>query len=79
MKRVKEPLAPTEEEMKEHNITHIPFRAWCKHCINGRAVNSPHKVGEVVRRNGIAIVGIDYMGRKRRTAESEQQYEEENW
>ena len=27
---------PTHSEYLDHRITHYPFRAWCKHCIEGR-------------------------------------------
>ena len=40
---VRNPLNPTRKEIEEHEVTHIPFRSWCKHCIRGRAVNTPHK------------------------------------
>ena len=29
---VKPPAAPTRDEILEHELTHVPFRAWCKHC-----------------------------------------------
>eukprot|EP00971_Amphidinium_carterae_P268919 5335247-Amphidinium_carterae.1 len=30
----KTPLLPTQRETDEHNITHLPYRDWCKHCVN---------------------------------------------
>ena len=27
---------PTRSEFLDHCITHYPFRAWCKHCLEGR-------------------------------------------
>ena len=27
---------PTRSEYLDHCITHFPFRAWCKHCLEGR-------------------------------------------
>ena len=26
---------PTAREIAEHMVNHLPYRAWCKHCING--------------------------------------------
>ena len=28
---------PTEEEVKTHNVSHLPFRDWCPDCVAGRA------------------------------------------
>ena len=55
----KAPCRPTEEEVQEHNVCHIPFRAWCPHCVKGKAMNDPHmrdreEVGE------FPTVSIDY-------------------
>ena len=55
----KAPRRPTEEEVQEHNVCHIPFRAWCPHCVKGKAMNDPHmrdreEVGE------FPTVSIDY-------------------
>ena len=30
------PGQPTKEERRRHNCTHIPYRAWCDHCVRGR-------------------------------------------
>ena len=27
---------PTEQERKDHELTHMPFRNWCPHCIAGK-------------------------------------------
>ena len=38
------PNAPvvTEKERCEHELTHMPFRAGCPHCVRGRGRNRPH-------------------------------------
>ena len=28
---------PTAEELDKHELTHVVFRSWCKHCISSRA------------------------------------------
>ena len=33
---------PTREEIRVHNVTHLLFRAWCPHCIAGRAKDEAH-------------------------------------
>ena len=41
--KMNDPKEPSEEERKEHEMTHLPYRSWCKHCVHGRAQNLPHK------------------------------------
>ena len=56
---LKAPIKPSHEEVEKHRVTHFPFRAWCKHCIKGRAKCPGHyvvKSGEV----DIPIISIDY-------------------
>ena len=26
---------PSQQEREEHEMTHLPFRSWCRHCIMG--------------------------------------------
>ena len=37
-----DPGRPTAKEQREHNVTHYPFRSWCRHCLRGRGVSRPH-------------------------------------
>ena len=39
----KDPRQPSKQEIEEHNITHVPYRDWCPHCIMGSATNRFHK------------------------------------
>ena len=32
-----------QEAERRHMLQHWPFRAWCIHCVRGRAVGSPHR------------------------------------
>jgi hypothetical protein len=59
------PCTPSQEEIDVHMATHIPFRAWCRHCVWGRAISAGHKRGEEARREGVAIVEMDYMGKQK--------------
>ena len=40
---MRDPKLPTEEERKEHEMTHLPYRSWCRHCVRGRGKDSAHK------------------------------------
>ena len=31
--RKHDPRLPSEREREEHEMTHLPFRSWCRHCI----------------------------------------------
>jgi hypothetical protein len=38
-----DPGRPTRREFLARRCTHWPFRSWCKHCVRGRPVCSPHR------------------------------------
>ena len=40
---MKAPDAPTPEEIARHNVTHIPYRAWCRSCVLARGRSTAHK------------------------------------
>ena len=39
--RMQDPKLPSKTEVEEHNITHLPFRSWCRHCVRGRGKEMP--------------------------------------
>ena len=36
-----DPGQPTKQQRDEHNVSHSPYRPWCKWCVMGRAQSSP--------------------------------------
>ena len=40
---LRDPGQPTPAERAEHNLTHIPYRPWCKHCVRGKAKGRPSR------------------------------------
>jgi hypothetical protein len=42
-RKVLSPLEPTPQEVEEHQLTHLPFRNWCRHCCRGRGVEMSHQ------------------------------------
>ena len=36
---------PSAEEIELHNLTHLPFAAWCEHCIATRGKEDPRRSG----------------------------------
>ena len=37
-----DPGQPSQEEKESHRIDHYPYRAWCRWCVMGRGVGTPH-------------------------------------
>ena len=58
-KVLKSPLQPTAREVDERNLTHLPFRDWCPHCIMGKARNIPHKK-QKDREHLVPHIHVDY-------------------
>ena len=42
-RKVQDPKLPNQAEIDEHNLTHLPYRSWCTHCVRGRGETHPHK------------------------------------
>ena len=58
---IPDPGDPTPQEVEEHEATHLPFRRWCRHCVNGRAKEGPHfRVAEECKQRGLPIISGDY-------------------
>ena len=38
-----DPAMPSEEEKRDHEMTHLPYRSWCRHCIRGRGKEMGHR------------------------------------
>eukprot|EP00972_Heterocapsa_arctica_P101907 15015221-Heterocapsa_arctica.AAC.1 len=55
------PRAPTRAEVGEHMATHLPYRAWCPHCVvrGGRDKQHFQKEEEEVSARG-PMVAADY-------------------
>ena len=39
---MRDPGAPTQEQIEEHNINHLPYRSWCPACVAGKAKDRMH-------------------------------------
>ena len=42
VKKVLCPVLPSAADIEEHNLTHLPYRNWCKHCVRGRGKEMAH-------------------------------------
>ena len=56
---VPDPGMPTQAEVDEHNVDHLPYRSWCECCVRGKATGEPHKRIQV--ESTIPIIAFDYM------------------
>ena len=36
-KRIYFDMRPSQEEVNAHNVSHLPYRSWCPHCVRGKA------------------------------------------
>lgn len=39
---VPSPKTPAPDVVARHNLTHLPYCAWCPHCVAARRANNPH-------------------------------------
>ena len=60
--RVQDPKPPTKEERKEHEMTHMPFRSWCRHCVRGRGKEEPCRAAGEEPREPEVHVDFMFMG-----------------
>ena len=43
MRSIGDPRLPTQAEVDNHNITHVPYRNWCPHCVRGQGRDLDHR------------------------------------
>ena len=56
----KPPPGPTTEELDKHELAHVVFRSWCRHCVLGGAREDPHR-RIVTHEGGTPKVMLDWM------------------
>ena len=59
-KIARHPDEPTAEERRKHNITHCPYRSWCRACVLGRGKDRYHRRIDC-RSNTVSRIAMDYM------------------
>eukprot|EP00971_Amphidinium_carterae_P015640 308814-Amphidinium_carterae.1 len=55
----RKPKDPTEEEKRQHEVLHEPFRSWCAFCVASRGIADRHSAQERGE-DAIASIGLDY-------------------
>ena len=60
-KLIRDPGQPTQKEREEHDVTHLPFRSWCRVCLEAKGKEDPHhRVREERKQQGVPVISIDY-------------------
>ena len=54
-----DPGMPTQAEIDDHNVDHLPYRSWCACCVRGKATGEPHRRIHV--ESTIPTIAFDYM------------------
>ena len=59
-----QPRLPSRQEVQEHELTHIPYRSWCVHCVRGAGRSDAHRrrarQDEEEREQDMTTWSIDY-------------------
>ncbi len=55
--KAENPRLPSPADVAEHNRTHIPYRSWCKWCVEGRGRGEQHRASPG---SSVPSVGLDY-------------------
>ena len=61
VKVISSPSPPSRQELLEHNISHLPFRSWCSHCVAGKAKANRHVHSGGLEASETPVVSMDYM------------------
>ena len=58
--RKHDPRQPNQHEKEEHEMTHLPFRSWCRYCVMGRGREEDCRKSMEEERQ-VPEVHLDYM------------------
>ena len=53
------PYSPSRQERMEHEVTHLPYRSWCDHCVRGKSKSRGHYASSD-EESKIPVIGFDY-------------------
>ena len=58
-RKLLDPKMPSQKEVDEHCLTHLPYRNWCDFCVQGKGRTAPHFKQET-RTDGLTEIHFDY-------------------
>ena len=62
MKTVATPVTPTQAQLDEHRIDHLPYRSWCDDCVEAFGREWSHTAsGEATGKRTIPLISCDYL------------------
>jgi len=53
------PFMPSTTEVEDHRVTHMPYRSWCRECVEGKAFGERRKP-RANHESRIPVIGMDY-------------------
>ena len=53
------PKQPSADEVARHNLTHLPYRSWCPHCVACRKPNRHHR-SQTHQERSVPVFCADY-------------------
>ena len=68
--KAQSPKRPSQAEVEEHELTHLPFRSWCVHCVRGRGECTPYRAAKRAE-DAVPELHLDYcfLGKKEETSQ----------
>ena len=51
-------IMPTPEEIRQHNLSHVPSQKWCPHRVAGRGKAKPHIRRSTERE--VPVIGLEF-------------------
>ena len=54
-----DPGQPTQQQLDDHRIDHLPFRSWCPECVAGSATGEQHQ--KRCESKSILTISMDYL------------------
>ena len=54
------PKQPTKAQIALHNLTHLPYRSWCPHCLAARRPNASHRRNKSSSGRTVPLFCADY-------------------
>ena len=68
--KMADPKKPSNEAIVEHDMTHLPYRNWCKHCVRGRGKEMAHKKTEEMPEMTEVHIDFAFMGEEDKPGET---------
>ena len=60
MKGMPEPILPSRAVIDRHNLTHLPYKSWCPHCVAARRNAAPHLTQKDGNQRSVPLLVFDY-------------------